>query len=192
MSRYWRRTRNALQFLWPALHLGIALKRNSLIHRWRGNQGRTLAGWMKIRLHVEGQLLVAAHHRDGHDVAGGNEKRGVQYVFGLAHFRAADLREDVTGFGPAFRGRRSRHNISHFRARPPDWRRRLRNVDTDPAMVRFTETDKVAADFFRCVDRQSITSGIILQTANEDANDLAIQIQERRAGLSPLGWQIDA
>src|SRR5438874_6589161 len=178
MSCYWRCTRNALQFLWPALHLGIELKWNSLIHRRRGNQGRTLAGWMKVRLHVEGQLLVAAHHCDRHDFAGGNEKRSVQYVFGLAHFRAADSQEDITSFGPAIGGRGSSHNLSHFRAGTPHRRRRLGNVDTDPAMACFTETDKVAADFFRCVDRQSITSGIVLQTANQDANDLAVQIQE--------------
>ena len=64
------------------------------------------------------------------------------------------------------------------------------DVDSDPAMARFTETDEVVPDFFRGIDRQSVTGGAVLDLGDEDANDFAFEIQKRRARFAALGGDI--
>ena len=59
-------------------------------------------------------------------------------------------------------------------------------------MARLAETDEVSPDLFRGIDRQRVTSGIIFEAADQDADHLALQVQKRRAGFSALGRQIDA
>jgi hypothetical protein len=46
-------------------------------------------------LDVEGQFLIPAHYGDGNVVAGANEKRSVDYVFGLMHWNFSNLQKDI-------------------------------------------------------------------------------------------------
>src|ERR1043166_6286505 len=89
-----------------ALALRFQTKRDRAIWRERrGDERRALTGRMEIGLDVEGELFVAAHDGDGNGVAGGDEKRCIEHVFGFVDWFAADLKENVTGFDPGV-GRR--------------------------------------------------------------------------------------
>ena len=55
---------------------------------------------------------------------------------------------------------------------------RFGDIDANPAVARFAEPDKIAADFFRGIDRQGVTGGTVFQTADENADDFAFEIRE--------------
>ena len=64
------------------------------------------------------------------------------------------------------------------------------DVDADPAVSCFPKTDEVVPDFFRGVDRQGVAGGAVLDMADKDADDFALEIQDRSAGFPPLGGNI--
>src|SRR4029453_12359478 len=52
------------------------------------------------------------------------------------------------------------------------------------------EPDKIAADFFGCLNRHSKTTRVVLQTTDHDADDFAFHVQEGRSGFATLRRQI--
>ena len=64
------------------------------------------------------------------------------------------------------------------------------DIDSDPAVPGLAETDEIAPDFLCRFNRHRVTRRVVLETANDDANDLTFQVQERRASFAALRRQI--
>ena len=58
--------------------------------------------------------------------------------------------------------------------------------DTNPAMARFTEAHEIAVNLFRGVDRQRVAGGTVVHAADENADHLAFEVEQRRAGFTAL------
>src|ERR1700736_1382273 len=59
-------------------------------------------------------------------------------------------------------------------------------------MADFTETNEIVPDLFGSIDWQRITGRIVFQTADQNANHFAFQIQQGRAGFATLSRQVYA
>ena len=90
------------------------------------------------------------------------------------HFRPSDLKNNVARFHSRFSRRRVFHDIFGDRPRAFHWLSRFCHVGADPTMPRFAEAHKIVADFFRCLDRQRVTGGIIFETVEENSDDFAL------------------
>ena len=119
---------------------------------------------MEPGLDGEGHFFFPAHDRDRHRVARGDEERRVDYIFRLVHRCLADPHRMSPSFAPESAAGVPRM-ISVNCARTFDRMFCGRDVDSDPAVARFAETDEVAPNFFRRVDRQRVTSGTVIDSA---------------------------
>ena len=108
---------------------------------------------MKAGLHFEGQLFVSANNRDRNHVTRGNEKGGIENIFRLPYFGAANLQHDIPHLHTGLGRWSIIHDLGGLGPRALHGRDRFRDIRADPAMPRFAETHKVAADFFRRFDR---------------------------------------
>ena len=100
------------------------------------------------------------------------------------HFRLADLQKISPGFDPGIQPPGVPHDFGKFRARTSTDLAACGDFDADPAMPCFTETDEIAADFFRGIDRQSVTGGTVLHAADQNADHFAFEV-EKGAPASP-------
>ena len=145
---------------------------------------------MKAGFNRKREFLVAAFHRDRHRIPCGDEERGVDHVLWFVHRRLAHLKEDVAFVGAGIARRRVPHNFGNLRARALNGCNRGRNVDPDPAMPHFAKANEVAPDFFRGINRQSITGRAVVHAADENADDFAFEIQQGRARFAALRGQV--
>src|SRR4029077_2022469 len=112
---------------------------------------------MKIRLDVECHFLVAAYYRDGHALSRSEEKRCVDNIVRLMDFPVSNLEQDVARLNSLVCRRRAIEDLGHFRIGAAFPLQRLHQLRTYPAMPHFAKAEKIAADFFRGFDRQSVT-----------------------------------
>ena len=106
--------------------------------------------------------------------------------------RFADLKQNIARLARPNPRPACPRMISVISAREPSTASSpLLHIDSDPAMARFAEANEVAANFFRGIDRQRVAGGIVFQTADENADDFALEIKQRRAGFTALRRQID-
>ena len=108
------------------------------------------------------------------------------------HRDVANLQKDIASLQTRARGRCAFADLRHLGARTFHRVFRLLHVDADPAVTRIAETDVIAPDFFRGVDRQRVASRAAVHAADENADDFALEIEERRAGFTALRGKIDA
>ena len=58
-------------------------------------------------------------------------------------------------------------------------------------MPRFAETNEIIPDLLRGIDGQGMAGRAVFNASHEYADDLALEIQDRRASLSALGGNVD-
>jgi hypothetical protein len=80
--------------------------------------------------------------------------------------------------------------LRHFLQAKPQPVTRPGDIDPDPAMPGLAETHEIASNFLGCFNWHRVTRRVVLETANNDANDLTFHVQQRRAGFSALRRQI--
>src|ERR1044071_2353541 len=146
---------------------------------------------MKIGLYLECQFFITPHDRDRNLVSSRNEKRRINHIFGFVHLCLANLKENITSLDPRSKGWRVLHDFRHLSTRAFLEFLSCSDVDADPAMPRFAETNEIIPDLLRGIDGQGMAGRAVFNASNEYADDLALEIQDRRAGLSALGGHVD-
>ena len=141
----------------------------------------------------EGNLQYFSTARDAHrnGVAGGEEKFGVERVFGFADDDVAHLDHDVAG-AEILRGRTGRIDQIDGHARAFDRDGNLLQSHAGPTVPHFPETRVVAADFFGRANGNDIATRAVLQSADQHADHAAVEIEHRAAALSALHRNVGA
>ena len=108
------------------------------------------------------------------------------------HSCLADLKKNVAGFDARAKGWRFLHDFCHLGAGAFLEFLGLGDIDADPAVPRFAETNEIIPDFLRGIDGQSMAGRAVFNATNEYADDFSLEIQDWRASLSALRGNVHA